>query len=71
MRPVDFDLLVGVLPNIEEYDADKDDWLQLYKKIIDADILILGTPIWLVERSSIASKVIERLYAINLALKDL
>ena len=65
LRPVDFDLPVGVQPNMEEQGADKDDWPQLYKKIIDADILVLGTPIWLGERSSIASKVIERLYAMS------
>jgi multimeric flavodoxin WrbA len=65
LRPVDFDLPVGVQPNMEEHGADKDDWPQLYKKIIDADILVLGTPIWLGERSSIASKIIERLYAMS------
>lgn len=35
------------------------------KKIIDADILIMGTPIWLGEKSSIAQKLIERLYAMS------
>ncbi|WP_040556089.1 flavodoxin family protein [Psychroflexus gondwanensis] len=65
LRPVDFDLPVGVQPDMKEQGANKDDWPQLYKKIIGADILILGTPIWLGERSSIASKVIERLYAMS------
>jgi multimeric flavodoxin WrbA len=65
LRPVDFDLPVGVQPNMEEHGTDKDDWPQLYKKIKDADILVLGTPIWLGERSSIASKVIVRLCAMS------
>ncbi|GAB4141476.1 MAG: NAD(P)H-dependent oxidoreductase [Sphingomonadales bacterium] len=40
-----------------------DDWPKLFEKVMDAAILVLGTPIWLGEKSSLATKVIERLYA--------
>lgn len=40
-----------------------DDWPAIQKKIMDADILVIGTPIWLGEKSSVATLVIERIYA--------
>lgn len=39
-----------------------DEWPQIYEKVKEADILVIGTPIWLGEKSSIARKAIERLY---------
>ena len=40
-----------------------DEWPAIQAKILDADILVIGTPIWLGEKSSVASLVIERMYA--------
>jgi multimeric flavodoxin WrbA len=40
-----------------------DEWPQLMEKVKKADIVVLGTPIWNGERSSLASILIERLYA--------
>ncbi len=40
-----------------------DDWPELQARILDADILVIGTPIWLGEPSSVATLVVERLYA--------
>lgn len=40
-----------------------DDWPGLFDKVMDAAILVMGTPIWLGEKSSLATKVMERLYA--------
>lgn len=65
IRLVDFDVASGVYPDMAEYGWDKDEWPQLFEKIINADILIVGTPIWLGEKSSIAQKLIERLYAMS------
>lgn len=65
IRLVDYQIPVGVQPDMTEEGEPKDDWPQLYAKIIAADILVIGTPIWLGERSSIASKLIERLYAMS------
>lgn len=40
-----------------------DDWPTLQQKILAADILVIGTPIWLGVKSSVATQVIERMYA--------
>ncbi|HUA12980.1 MAG TPA: flavodoxin family protein [Candidatus Sulfotelmatobacter sp.] len=41
----------------------EDDWPKIQKKIEAADILVIGTPIWLGTKSSVATLVIERMYA--------
>lgn len=63
VRVVDLDIAPGVYPDMTEHGAKKDDWPQLWKKVSAADILILATPIWLGEKSSVCQRVIERLYA--------
>ena len=65
IRAVDHDIAFGVQPDMTKHGADSDDWPELFKTIFDADILVLGTPIWLGERSSVCSQVIERLYAMS------
>ncbi|MFP3490765.1 NAD(P)H-dependent oxidoreductase, partial [Staphylococcus sp. SIMBA_130] len=39
-----------------------DEWPSIFEKVKAADILIVGTPLWLGEKSSIATLAIERLY---------
>lgn len=63
LRPVDYVIAPGVYPDMTEYGWERDDWPQIFKKVAEADIVILGSPIWLGEKSSVCSKVIERLYA--------
>ncbi|MFP4167951.1 MAG: flavodoxin family protein [Desulfonatronovibrionaceae bacterium] len=63
LRPVDYFLADGVYPDMTEKGWDRDDWPEIYVKVKEADVLILGTPIWLGEKSSVCSKVIERLYS--------
>lgn len=65
IRLVDHTVANGVYPDMTEHGWVKDEWPQLFDKIMDADILIVGTPIWLGEKSSIAQKLIERLYAMS------
>ncbi|WP_036223004.1 flavodoxin family protein [Maritalea myrionectae] len=55
----------GVYPDMTEHGADRDDWPQLWPKVLDADILVIGTPIWLGEESSLCRVIIERLYAMS------
>ena len=62
-RPVDHDLANGDYPHMTEHGWPTDGWPALYEKVAAADILILGTPIWLGEKSSVCTKVIERLYS--------
>jgi multimeric flavodoxin WrbA len=40
-----------------------DEWPAIQQKILNADILVIGTPIWLGVKSSMATLVIERIYA--------
>jgi multimeric flavodoxin WrbA len=65
IRAADFTLPNGIQPDMTKEGEEKDDWPKLFNKIIAADILVLCTPIWLGERSSICSKIIERLYAMS------
>ena len=70
IRFVDHDVATGVQPDMKEHGWEKDEWPELFKKIFSADILIIGTPIWLGEKSSIAQKLIERLYAMSSMTND-
>lgn len=70
VRAVDLDLAPGVQPDMTEHGADRDDWPALYEKVQAADVLVIGTPIWLGQRSSVASRLIERLYAMSELLND-
>lgn len=70
LRPVDLDLAVGVYPDMTEHGAASDAWPALFEKVSAADILVLGTPIWLGEKSSVCQHVIERLYANSSQLND-
>mgnify|MGYP001818588113 CR=1 FL=1 len=63
MRPVDHDIACGVYPDMTERGWAKDDWPALFARVAAADILVITTPIWLGEKSSVCTKVIERLYA--------
>jgi multimeric flavodoxin WrbA len=63
IRVVDHQVANGVYPDMTEHGWDQDDWPEIYEKVQAADILVLGTPIWLGDKSSICTKVIERLYA--------
>ncbi|MCA1758556.1 MAG: NAD(P)H-dependent oxidoreductase [Bacteroidales bacterium] len=65
IRFIDHQVANGVYPDMTKHNWDKDEWPTLFEKIIKADILILGTPIWLGEKSSVAQKLIERLYAMS------
>ena len=65
IRLVDHEVANGIYPDMTEHGWKVDEWPTLFKKIFDADILIVGTPIWLGEKSSIAQKLIERLYAMS------
>lgn len=60
----------GVFPDMTGHGWDRDDWPALWPRILAADILILATPIWLGEESSVARVLIERLYAHSADLND-
>jgi len=70
VRAVDLDLAPGVQPDMREHGFERDDWPALYDKVSAADILVVGTPIWLGERSSVCGRLVERLYAMSGMLNE-
>ena len=70
IRSVDHELAPGVYPDMTEYGAARDDWPSIYQRVEGADILVLGTPIWLGEKSSACTRVIERLYGNSSQLNE-
>jgi len=62
IRAADLDILPGVQPDMTEHGWDSDGWPAIQKQVMAADILVIGTPIWLGDKSSICTRVIERLY---------
>lgn len=63
LRPVDHNIAYGVYPDMKERGWDRDEWPEIYEKVKEAHILVIGSPIWLGEKSSVCSNVIERLYS--------
>ena len=53
-----------------EHGWDRDEWPKLWKVIEAADILVVATPIWLGEESSVCRVLIERLYGMSGMLND-
>jgi multimeric flavodoxin WrbA len=59
IRLADFNIKPGVTSD----EGEGDEWPDLRRKVLDADILILGTPIWMGQPSSVAKRVLERMDA--------
>ena len=74
IRAADHEIPPGVYPDMREDvpggRVDRDEWPELAERILGADILMVGTPIWLGDKSSIATRVIERLYGLSGGLND-
>ncbi|RST29674.1 NADPH-dependent oxidoreductase [Sphingomonas ginkgonis] len=52
-----------VFPGVQSDEGPGDAWPELRRRILDADVLILGTPVWMGQMSSIAKRVLERMDA--------
>jgi len=59
IRLADFNIKPGVTSD----EGDGDDWPAIRQKVLGADILILGTPIWLGQPSSVSKRALERMDA--------
>src|SRR4051794_2171227 len=59
IRVADHDIKPGVTSD----EGEGDSWPELRRRILDPDILIFGTPIWLGQMSSLAKRVLERMDA--------
>jgi len=62
VRAVDHDIPPGVYPDMTEHGFERDEWPEIFAKVRTANILVLCSPIWLGEKSSVCTTVIERLY---------
>src|SRR4051812_46544352 len=70
VRAIDHEIATGVWPDMTEHGWEKDEWPAIFEQVIAADILVLGMPIWLGEKSSVCTQVIERLYGNSHLLND-
>ncbi len=59
LRLVDFD----VKPGVSSDEGEGDQWPEIRRRILEADILLLGTPIWLGQPSSVTKRALERMDA--------
>jgi multimeric flavodoxin WrbA len=59
LRVVDF----NIKPGVSADEGAGDDWPALRKRVLACDILLLGSPIWLGQPSSVAKRVLERMDA--------
>jgi multimeric flavodoxin WrbA len=59
VRAADF----NIMPGVNSDQGRGDDWPKLRKRMLAADILVIGSPIWLGQPSSIAKGVLERMDA--------
>jgi len=59
VRAVDY----NIKPGVSSDEGDGDDWPDLRRRVLDSNILIVGSPIWLGQPSSVAKRVLERMDA--------
>lgn len=70
LRAADLDIPPGVQPDMTDHGWKSDGWPEVQNQVMSADILVIGTPIWLGDKSSICTRVIERLYGNSGKLND-
>jgi multimeric flavodoxin WrbA len=70
IRAIDHDIATGVWPDMREHGWQTDEWPEIFKTVMEADILVLAGPIWLGDNSSQTKKIIERLYACSSLLNE-
>ena len=70
IRAVDHDIAYGVYPDMREHGFKADAFPGLWPTILAADILVIGSPIWLGQYSAVCKLVIERLYGMSAELND-
>ncbi len=57
VRLVDLD----IAPGVTDDEGDGDQWPQVHRQILDADIVILATPTWVGQASSVLQRALERM----------
>ena len=59
IRIADYNIIPGMSADM----GGGDEWPEIFRKINDSDIIVIGTPIWNGHKSSLATTVMERIYA--------
>jgi multimeric flavodoxin WrbA len=59
VRVADF----NVMPGVKSDEGEGDDWPSLRQRVIESDVLVIGSPIWLGQPSSVAKRILERMDA--------
>jgi len=71
LRPVDYEIPAGLGLDMSQTDEwERDDWPRIQAEIDRCDILILGTSVWLGEKSSVCSRTLERMYGYTHQFND-
>lgn len=63
IRVTDYDIAFGMQPDMTKHGWEADEWPRIQEKVMAADIVVIGSPIWLGVKSSVATLAIERLYS--------
>ena len=70
IRAIDHEIATGLWPDITEHGWDADEWPAIFDRVMASEILVLGMPIWLGEKSSVCTHIVERLYGNSSQLND-
>jgi multimeric flavodoxin WrbA len=71
LRLIDHPVATGVYPDMREHGWAEDAWPEeIWPRILDADVLVIGGPLWLGDNSSITRQLVERLYAMSGLFND-
>jgi len=66
IRLIDHDVATGVYADMREHGWSADAWPdEIWPRIDQADILVIGGPLWLGDNASVTRQLIERLYAMS------
>jgi multimeric flavodoxin WrbA len=55
---------LNILPGVKSDEGEGDDWPKVREKILAADILVMATPTWLGQASSVCQRALERMDAL-------
>ena len=53
VRAIDHEIATGVQLDMTDHGWERDDWPSIFERVLAADILVLMSPIWLGEKSSV------------------
>jgi multimeric flavodoxin WrbA len=65
-RLMDHPVATGVYPDMREHGWAEDAWPEeIWPRVLEADVLVIGGPLWLGDNSSVTRQLVERLYAMS------